>query len=75
MFENGIDQSIHTIKNTSTNTLSKIGKPSSFFLTAFLIESLDSSISTNIYIYIYILIKNELSHGLSKLSSHSNSSL
>ena len=73
MFENGIDQSIHTIKNTSTNTLSKIGKPSSFFLTAFLIESLDSSISTNIYIY--ILIKNELSHGLSKLSSHSNSSL
>ena len=52
MFENGIDQSIHTIKNTSTNTLSKIGKPSSFFLTAFLIESLDSSISTNIYIYI-----------------------
>ena len=54
MFENGIDQSIHTIKNTSTNTLSKIGKSSSFFLTAFLIESLDSSISTNIYIYIYI---------------------
>ena len=44
MFENGINQSIHTIKNTATNTFIKIRKPSSFFLTAFLIESLESSV-------------------------------
>ena len=44
MFENSIDQGIDTIRNTTTNTFIKNRKPSSFFLTACLIYSLESSV-------------------------------
>jgi hypothetical protein len=42
MFNDNINQSINTIRFTSTKFSSKMGKPSSFFLTAFLISSLES---------------------------------
>ena len=49
MFENGIDQSIHTSKISQPILSSKIGKHSSFFLTACRIESLDSSVRYDSY--------------------------